>query len=104
MGLDDFVDSRAPSYLNPARHLPSAISQYLPFSSGDAEEESQVAAKAARRDETEFTNAEDERVYLTYSWWILHEGWKGVAKRVEDSVEEVFGGYVYPPSRFPADT
>ncbi|GAA5976731.1 hypothetical protein JCM10908_005609 [Rhodotorula pacifica] len=32
-----------------------------------------------------------ERKYLTFSWWLLHEGWKMVEKRVEGAVEEVVG-------------
>ena len=34
---------------------------------------------------------ETERMYLTFSWWLLHEGWKQVAERVQDAVEEVIG-------------
>ena len=44
--------------------------------------------------ETEAQRAEAERMFLTYSWWVLHEGWKDVAVRVEESVERVFGGWV----------
>ncbi|CAD6576291.1 MAG: peroxin [Tremellales sp. Tagirdzhanova-0007] len=44
------------------------------------------------RAEVEAQRAEAERVFLTYSWWVLHEGWKGVAGRVESAVERVFGG------------
>ena len=47
------------------------------------------------RAEVEAQRAEAERVFLTYSWWVLHEGWKGVAGRVESAVERVFGGYVW---------
>lgn len=32
-----------------------------------------------------------ERKYLTFSWWLLHEGWKVVYRRVEQAVEEVVG-------------
>lgn len=28
--------------------------------------------------------------YLTLSWWILHVGWKDVARRVRNAVESVF--------------
>jgi peroxin-3 len=38
--------------------------------------------------------AEAERMYLTYSWWILHEGWKGVKEKVDEEVDRVFGSYV----------
>jgi len=42
--------------------------------------------------EDEAQLGEAERMFLSYSWWILHEGWKGVAERVEEGVERVFGG------------
>ncbi|BGP38296.1 peroxin [Rhodotorula kratochvilovae] len=32
-----------------------------------------------------------ERKYLTFSWWLLHEGWKVVRDRVEGAVEGVVG-------------
>jgi len=94
MGLTDFVEAHTPSILNPRRYVPNIVSQYLPFGrsvtvSSSLEEPSAMVARkqieAVQRDE-------DERVYLTYSWWILHEGWRSVAKRVENAVEEVFGG------------
>lgn len=40
----------------------------------------------------EAQRAEAERLFLTFSWWILHEGWRGVASRVEGEVDRVFGG------------
>ena len=40
---------------------------------------------------------ETERMYLTFSWWLLHEGWKEVAARVKVAVEEVVGPYVLIP-------
>lgn len=103
MGLGDFVESHTPSYLNPTRYLPTTVSQYLPFvgSASDVDHEAEALALAGRREEIEADRAEDEKVYLTYSWWILHEGWRGVAQRVEDAVEEVFGGLVMPCSLLP---
>jgi peroxin-3 len=44
-----------------------------------------------REEQLEEERSEDERVYLSYSWWILHEGWRGVSQRVREAVEEVFG-------------
>ncbi len=38
---------------------------------------------------------ENERKFLTLSWWILHVGWKDVGERVRRAVEEVFEGFVY---------
>lgn len=34
---------------------------------------------------------ETNRKYLTFSWWLLHRGWKEVMVNVEDAVKEVFG-------------
>jgi peroxin-3 len=34
---------------------------------------------------------ETNRQYLTFSWWLLHRGWKQVMLRVEEAVKEVFG-------------
>ena len=35
---------------------------------------------------------ETNRQYLTFSWWLLHRGWKEVMHKVEAAVKEVFGG------------
>lgn len=35
---------------------------------------------------------ETNRQYLTFSWWLLHRGWKEVMYKVEAAVKEVFGG------------
>lgn len=35
--------------------------------------------------------AEVERMYLSASWWLLHEGGKEVSARVRKAVEEVVG-------------
>jgi peroxin-3 len=34
---------------------------------------------------------ETNRKYLTFSWWLLHRGWKEVMLKVEAAVKEVFG-------------
>jgi hypothetical protein len=34
---------------------------------------------------------ETNRRYLTFSWWLLHRGWKEVMHKVEAAVTEVFG-------------
>lgn len=34
---------------------------------------------------------ETNRKYLTFSWWLLHRGWKEVMVDVEDAVKKVFG-------------
>lgn len=44
--------------------------------------------------EEDRVNEDVERKYLTFSWWLLHEGWKGVRERVQEKVEEVVGPMV----------
>jgi peroxin-3 len=34
---------------------------------------------------------ETNRRYLTFSWWLLHKGWREVMLKVQDAVKEVFG-------------
>lgn len=34
---------------------------------------------------------EIECMYLTFSWWLLHRGWKLIGDRVRLAVEEVIG-------------
>jgi peroxin-3 len=34
---------------------------------------------------------ETNRRYLTFSWWLLHRGWRDVMLKVEAAVKEVFG-------------
>jgi peroxin-3 len=34
---------------------------------------------------------ETNRRYLTFSWWLLHRGWRQVMLKVEGAVQEVFG-------------
>lgn len=29
--------------------------------------------------------------YLTFSWWLLHKGWRGIAEKVDVAVKQVFG-------------
>lgn len=31
------------------------------------------------------------RTYLTFSWWLLHRGWKEVMRDVESAVRDAFG-------------
>jgi peroxin-3 len=33
------------------------------------------------------------RNYLTFSWWLLHRGWRDVMEKVEAAVKEVFGPF-----------
>ncbi|PGH10131.1 hypothetical protein AJ80_07582 [Polytolypa hystricis UAMH7299] len=34
---------------------------------------------------------ETNRRYLTFSWWLLHRGWKDLMDKVKEGVDEVFG-------------
>lgn len=34
---------------------------------------------------------ETNRRYLTFSWWLLHRGWKDLMSKVETAVKEAFG-------------
>ncbi|GAA5898819.1 Pex3p [Sporobolomyces salmoneus] len=47
-------------------------------------------ASTSEREEDR-VNEDVERKYLTFSWWLLHEGWKVVRDRVQEKVEEVVG-------------
>ncbi|CAO3694399.1 unnamed protein product [Umbelopsis ramanniana] len=38
-----------------------------------------------------FMDIDVEGKFLSFSWWLLHKGWKGLAERVEAAVHEVFG-------------
>ncbi|GJN87106.1 hypothetical protein Rhopal_000051-T1 [Rhodotorula paludigena] len=48
-----------------------------------------TADERAREKERE--RKELETRYLTFSWWLLHEGWKELSTKVEKVVEEVVG-------------
>ncbi|WVQ85271.1 hypothetical protein IAT38_007436 [Cryptococcus sp. DSM 104549] len=97
MGLSEFVEGSTSLLPNPVGLLPERVTNYLPAfivpsSSGENQsvrtgEIRAEEAEAQRRQEEE----EAERLFLTYSWWLLHEGWKGVAERVDGAVEKVFG-------------
>lgn len=79
--LPDFITSRIPFYPTQNRNLEEEE---------DEKELSRVLAQE-REDEEAQNRADAERMYLTYSWWVLHEGWRVVADRVEAGVERVVG-------------
>ncbi|ODN84237.1 hypothetical protein L202_00232 [Cryptococcus amylolentus CBS 6039] len=99
MGLSDFVESTTSYIPNPTSYLPSTISAYLhsiPLlgsSLGDKNQAELVGEMNLREMERLKKEEEEaaERVFLTYSWWILNVGWKGVAERVSEGVQKVFG-------------
>lgn len=57
----------------------------------------------AKRDSEPIIHIEEEAVdgygtdmvtdnqYLTFSWWLLHKGWRGIAEKVDVAVKQVFG-------------
>ena len=34
---------------------------------------------------------ETNRKFLTFSWWLLHRGWRDLKSKIEGAVQEVFG-------------
>ncbi len=42
-------------------------------------------------DRSEGDDFETNRRYLTFSWWLLHRGWRSVMLNVREAVESVFG-------------
>ena len=79
MGLAEYADNTSPSPLQ-------YVTRLLP---GLRSSPGHVEVEIFDQDEEE-DKAEAERLFLTYSWWLLHEGWQEVADRVDDAVERVF--------------
>jgi peroxin-3 len=46
------------------------------------------------REEKEITDLELQRTFLSFSWWLVHRGWKNVMSRVHDAMEDVFRAYL----------
>lgn len=44
----------------------------------------------------DFISEQEERHYLTLSWYLMNVGWKKCIERVKDAVEVVVGGYMWP--------
>ncbi|KAI9851418.1 MAG: peroxin [Thelocarpon superellum] len=42
-------------------------------------------------DQTYGNDFETNRQYLTFSWWLLHRGWRDIMYKVQAAVKEVFG-------------
>jgi peroxin-3 len=36
------------------------------------------------------------RQYLTFSWWLLHKGWRQLLVKIDEAVKQVFRPYVFP--------
>jgi len=45
------------------------------------------------REETGLGDLELQRSFLSFSWWLVHRGWKTIMSRVHSAVEEVFSKY-----------
>lgn len=86
MGLSDYVDRGASAG---ASLLPKSVRTWFAGSPPAAPTDS-LDIIAEREMQLEAQNAEAERVFLTYSWWLLHEGWRTISARVETAVEKVF--------------
>jgi peroxin-3 len=84
MGLAEYADNPSTS---PLQYVTRLIPGLAPSAPRAAEIE------LFDQDEEE-DKAEAERLFLTYTWWILHGGWREVADRVDDAVERVFAKYV----------
>ena len=48
------------------------------------------------REEKEIGDLELQRSFLSFSWWLVHRGWKTIMSRVYDAMEEVFLTYPFP--------
>ena len=84
MGLSEYAETTSSTPLQ-------FISQLIPGFSKSGPRP--VEVEVFDQDEEE-DKAEAERLYLTYSWWLLHEGWQEVADRVDAAVEQVFAKWV----------
>jgi len=42
------------------------------------------------REDTGLGDMELQRSFLSFSWWLVHRGWKSIMARVHSAVEEVF--------------
>ncbi|KAL7423636.1 peroxin [Cryptotrichosporon argae] len=100
MGLSEYAAGASASVgasaLNPFRYVPAALNPlaYVPESVKALVRPADEGAKTTVtvfEEEREREKEDAERVYLLYSWWILHVGWRAVAARVEDAVDHVFG-------------
>jgi peroxin-3 len=46
------------------------------------------------REDTGLGDMELQRSFLSFSWWLLHRGWKSIMARVHSAVEDVFSSYI----------
>lgn len=100
MGLSEFVDETTSLVPNPVGLLPTAVARYLPswvrpsVRAPDLRNDEEEILAQERQWQEEADRGEAERLYLSYSWWLLNVGWRTVASRVEEGVQRVFAGWV----------
>ncbi|GAA6017915.1 hypothetical protein JCM11491_001214 [Sporobolomyces phaffii] len=81
----------SPSEAEKGKGKGRAAVEPLPSHEDDDLEAALYRAKELPTREEDRVSEDVERKYLTFSWWLLHEGWKVVRDRVEEKVEEVVG-------------
>lgn len=87
MGLADYVDENTPGLpFSTLTNLFSGLGTDKKTTRTETNQDGEIA-------DNEDERAEAERMYLTYSWWLLHQGWEGVADRVDRAVGQVFSRY-----------
>jgi peroxin-3 len=99
MGLSEYIQPNLEQSIlpNPLNLIPKSIKSYFPSFSGTSADPSQDGERGSRAMEDRLAEEamrreEAERVYLSYSWWILNEGWRDLAERVREATEDVFNG------------
>ena len=74
----------------------SIVTSYIPFFPSTPGEPQSIfditEEEEERRIQEDADDEETARVFLTYSWWLLHEGWRDISSRSEQAVNEVLGG------------
>jgi peroxin-3 len=86
MGLADYVDEETTTV---TRSAGVSISGLLPTFLKSSPVPSSTDQELFDQEDEQAKN-DAERMFLSYSWWLLHEGWQGVADRVDEAVERVF--------------
>ncbi|CEQ42195.1 SPOSA6832_03985 [Sporobolomyces salmonicolor] len=90
--VKSLVESLPPRSCTPSPSLSKTEEKAPSMQSEEDLEAALYAAKVSKKGEGEAGIDEDvERKYLTFSWWLLHEGWKIVSARIEEKVQEVVG-------------
>lgn len=93
MGLEEYAEDTPSTSLGGSlfSFLPRRIARFAGVSSASSRDADAPEQLPTPEDEDPTERSEAERVFLTYSWWLLHEGWKGVGDRVHSAVNDVCG-------------